>query len=168
MGVRESLHPQQNSSNKPYLLAACFTMSKKEKVNLCRVLKKMKVPDRYDANVSRCIQIMPPKVSGLKSHDNHVLIQQLFPLALRKLLPKIVRSSLLWFCRYLKTLCSKIPEPRDIAKLEKEIAETLCQLERIFPPSFFDVMVHLSIHLATEAKLGRAVQYRWIYPIERY
>ncbi|CAN6455265.1 unnamed protein product [Victoria cruziana] len=29
-------------------------------------------------------------------------------------------------------------------------------------------MVHLTIHLAEEALLGGPVQYRWMYPIERY
>jgi hypothetical protein len=52
--------------------------------------------------------------------------------------------------------------------LEVEIAETLCQLERIFPPSFFDIMVHLPIHLANEVRLGGPVQFRWMYYMERY
>ncbi|KAL3806498.1 hypothetical protein ACJIZ3_000585 [Penstemon smallii] len=29
-------------------------------------------------------------------------------------------------------------------------------------------MVHLTIHLATEAKIGGPVHYRWMYPVERY
>ena len=52
--------------------------------------------------------------------------------------------------------------------LENDIIVTLCKLERIFPPSFFDVMVHLPIHLASEAKVTGAMQYRWMYPIEWY
>ena len=38
----------------------------------------------------------------------------------------------------------------------------------IFPPSFFDIMIHLPIHLAEEAKVGGPVCYRWMYPVERY
>ena len=51
--------------------------------------------------------------------------------------------------------------------LEADIAVTLCELEKIFPPSFFTVMVHLVIHLAAEAKIGGPVHYRWMYPIKR-
>ena len=29
-------------------------------------------------------------------------------------------------------------------------------------------MVHLPIHLTSEAKVAGPVQYRWMYPIERY
>lgn len=35
------------------------------------------------------------------------------------------------------------------------------------PPSFFDIMVHLPIHLANEVRLGGPVQFRWMYPTER-
>ena len=54
------------------------------------------------------------------------------------------------------------------ARLEANIVEILCQMETMFPPSFFDIMVHLPIHLANEIRLGGPVQFRWMYPIERY
>ena len=38
----------------------------------------------------------------------------------------------------------------------------------IFPPAFFDVMVHLPVHLAEQASLGGPVCYRWMYSVERY
>ncbi|XP_019264921.1 PREDICTED: uncharacterized protein LOC109242523 isoform X2 [Nicotiana attenuata] len=40
-------------------------------------------------------------------------------------------------------------------------------MEILFPPSFFTVMVHLSVHVAEEAKLGGPVHHRNMYPIER-
>ena len=52
--------------------------------------------------------------------------------------------------------------------LENDIIVTLFKLERIFPSSFFDIMVHLPIHLSREAKVVRPVQYQWMYPIEQY
>ena len=41
-------------------------------------------------------------------------------------------------------------------------------MEKIFPPSFFDIMEHLPVHLPDEALLGGPVQYWWMYPFERY
>jgi hypothetical protein len=38
----------------------------------------------------------------------------------------------------------------------------------VFPPAFFDIMIHLPVHLDEEAKVGRPVCYRWMYPVERY
>uniref|UniRef100_A0A2N9GHE4 Transposase-associated domain-containing protein n=1 Tax=Fagus sylvatica TaxID=28930 RepID=A0A2N9GHE4_FAGSY len=56
----------------------------------------------------------------------------------------------------------------ELDRLDHQIAKILCKLEQVFPPSFFDVMMHLPIHLAYEAKVASSVQYRWMYPIERY
>jgi hypothetical protein len=53
-----------------------------------------------------------------------------------------------------------------IERLETNIIEILCKLEMIFPPSFFDSMEHLPIHLPFEAKVEGLVQYRWMYPFE--
>nr|GEY59288.1 hypothetical protein [Tanacetum cinerariifolium] len=41
------------------------------------------------------------------------------------------------------------------------------RVEKLFPPSFFIIMVHLTIHLISEAKLGGPVHYRWMYLIKR-
>jgi len=57
---------------------------------------------------------------------------------------------------------------QDMDYLEEEVAQILCQLEMIFPPSFFDIMIQLPIHLPNEVRLGGLVQFRWMYPIERY
>ncbi|KAL9682082.1 hypothetical protein QQ045_013875 [Rhodiola kirilowii] len=51
---------------------------------------------------------------------------------------------------------------------QNNIAVTLCKLESIFPPSFFDSMEHLPIHLADEVLLGGPVHYRWMYSYERF
>ena len=55
----------------------------------------------------------------------------------------------------------------ELRALEKRITMTLCELERIFPPSFLRVMIHLVMHLASEAKVAGPVHYRWMYSIEK-
>ncbi|KAL3500050.1 hypothetical protein ACH5RR_039143 [Cinchona calisaya] len=57
----------------------------------------------------------------------------------------------------------------DLKKGKRDrIAIILCHLEKIIPPSFLDVMEHLPIHLTEEALLAGAIQFRWMYPIERF
>ena len=36
-----------------------------------------------------------------------------------------------------------------------------------FPPSFFDIMVHLIVHLVREIRLCGLIFLRWMYPVER-
>ncbi|XP_042962607.1 uncharacterized protein LOC122296877 [Carya illinoinensis] len=67
-----------------------------------------------------------------------------------------------------KELCARTLDVHRLSKLQVDIVTILCKLEMIFPPSFFDVMVHLAVHLPREAIFGGPVQYRWMYPFERY
>ncbi|XP_071930153.1 uncharacterized protein [Coffea arabica] len=87
MGIRKALHPQ-SKGDKVFLPPACFTMSKDEKEIFCNVLKTVKVPDGYASNISRCVNIKERQISGLKSHDCHILMQQLLSIAVRRILPK--------------------------------------------------------------------------------
>ncbi|KAL3810174.1 hypothetical protein ACJIZ3_000048 [Penstemon smallii] len=167
MGLRPALHPFVDERGKKWIPASSFTLNRSEKERFCKVLKNIKVPDGYAANMSRCVHLKPRRIFGLKSHDSHILMQQLLPLSLRKLLPKSVRSTLIHLSRYFRDLCSKTLHHTKLARMEKDIAIILCKLEKIFPPAFFDIMVHLTVHLVTEAKLAGPVQYRWMYPIER-
>lgn len=168
LGIRPELHPQQIGPDKIYLPPACFSMTLKEKDDFLKVLKRVKVPDGYASNLSRCIQLKQRKIIGLKSHDAHIMMQQLLPIALRASLPKKVVLPLIRLCCFFREICSKVLDVDELERLETEIAVTLCDLERIFPPSFFTVMVHLVSHLAAEAKIGGPIHYRWMYPIERY
>ncbi|KAL3361326.1 hypothetical protein AABB24_014301, partial [Solanum stoloniferum] len=52
--------------------------------------------------------------------------------------------------------------------MEENIPLILCKLQRIFPPGLFDSMEHLMIHLPYEARVCGPVQYRWMYPFERF
>ncbi|XP_060969773.1 uncharacterized protein LOC133036997 [Cannabis sativa] len=103
----------------------------------------------------------------LKSHDCHVLLQRLLPAGIRKFLKKEIRDTIIELCVYFKQLCSRTLHVSDLEKMQTNILTILCKLETIFPPAFFDIMVHVVMHLPKEAILGGPVQYRWMYPIER-
>lgn len=68
---------------------------------------------------------------------------------------------------FFRELFSKTLKIDVLHCLKYEIPIILCKLEKIFPPTFFDVMVHLAIHLPNEAIIRGSIQYRWMYPIER-
>ncbi|KAK9265670.1 hypothetical protein L1049_007444 [Liquidambar formosana] len=65
-------------------------------------------------------------------------------------------------CQFLKDV-----KVEDLERLDHQIPKILCKLEQVFPLSFFNVMMHLSIHLAYEVKVASPVHYRWMYPVER-
>ena len=67
---------------------------------------------------------------------------------------------------FFQDLCFRTLRKSDLEKLEGRILLILCKLEKYFPPAFFDVMVHLAVHLPREAILGGPVQYRWMHPLK--
>ena len=93
------------------------------------------------------------KLVGLKSCDCHVLMQQLLAVAMRGILPNNVRVAITHLCFVFNTIYSKVINPRQLDDLENEAVIVLCQLEMYFPPSFFDIMVHLIVHLVREIRL---------------
>ncbi|XP_058002285.1 uncharacterized protein LOC110664507 [Hevea brasiliensis] len=166
LNIRPELHPVQQR-NKVVIPPALYSLSTSEKYRLCQFLKQLKVPDGFSSNISLCVNMKESKISGLKSHDCHVLLLHILPLAIRGLLPKVVYEPLVELSLFFTHLGAKSLKVDVLEQLEKQIPITLCKLERIFPPSFFDIMVHLPMHLANEAKIGGPVQYRCMYPIER-
>ncbi|CAL2240261.1 unnamed protein product [Prunus armeniaca] len=83
-------------------------------------------------------------------------------------LPKDVIEPLIELSYFFKELCAKVLREDDLNLLDNQIVITLCKLEKIFPLAFFDIMIHLTCHLAWEAKVADPVQFRWMYPVERY
>jgi len=63
------------------------------------------------------------------------------------------RMAIIHLCRVFKSLCAKVVDPTKMGELKKEVAITLVLLEKEFPPSFFDVMTHLLVHLVEELEL---------------
>jgi hypothetical protein len=82
-------------------------------------------------------------------------------------LPKGIWDALTEISHFFRDICSRKLNVDHIERLETNIVETICKLEMIFPPSFFDSMEHLFVHLLFEVKVGGPVEYRWMYPFER-
>nr|XP_025625188.1 uncharacterized protein LOC112717339 [Arachis hypogaea] len=165
LGCKQDLWPDENGKYTP----AIFTTTNKGKKTFLSTLKNISVTDGYSSNISRCIDVDNLKINGmLKSHDNHILMQQLLPLAMRTSLPSEVSAILIELCSFFRKLCDKRLIIKDLDKLQDQIVLTLSHMEMLFPPSFFTVMIHLVVHLVEEVKLGGPVHYRWMYPIEKY
>ncbi|XP_035842109.1 uncharacterized protein LOC118488833 [Helianthus annuus] len=167
MGIREGLHPVPHPKGF-FLPPAYYTMSNKEKRMFCECLHGIKVPSSYSANIKRLVSLKDSKLLGMKSHDCHVLMTHMIPIAIRGSLPDKIRHTITKLCLFFNTIHSKVIDPQSLESLQKEIIVTLCELEMYFPPSFFDVMVHLVIHIVREIQACGPVFLRYMYPFERY
>jgi hypothetical protein len=116
--------------------------------------------------MSRLVNMEECRLYGMKSHDCHMFMQTLIPLAYRDLLSKVIWDALTEISHFFRDICFSKLNVDHIERFEKNIIEIICKLEMIFPPSFFYSMDHLPEHLSFEAKVGGLVQYRWMYPFE--
>ncbi|XP_056695364.1 uncharacterized protein [Spinacia oleracea] len=166
--IKSHLWLSTNPNGSECMTPASYSMSTEEKERFLNILQKIKVPDGYGSNLSSCVNMKQRKLINLKSHENHVLMQDILPVALRASKATKVIDLLARLSSFFKKLCSTTIDPDDLDGLQYGISLTLCDLEKEFLPSFFTIMVHLLIHLVEEVKHGGPVQYRWMYPIERH
>ncbi|GLT94086.1 hypothetical protein SLE2022_118460 [Rubroshorea leprosula] len=83
----------------------------------------------------------------MKSHDCHVFMQCLLPIAFRDFLIDEVWGPLIEMSNFFRALTAPIIQVSNMEMWEEKIVETICKLEKVFPLAFFDSMEHLVIHL---------------------
>src|SRR3954471_2604845 len=82
------------------------------------------------------------KFQNLKSHDCHMIMTQLLPIALRGILPKNVRVPIVKLCAFLNAISQKVINPDILPRLQKDVVQCLASFELVFPPSF-NIITHL-------------------------
>jgi hypothetical protein len=86
------------------------------------------------------------------------MLQQLLPVCLRNIGDVEVMGSVVRLSRLFRRLCAKVVNLGTEAQLLADATEVLVSLEKIFLPTFFDIMVHLTIHLVKELFICGLVQ----------
>jgi len=61
---------------------------------------------------------------------------------------------------FLRDLSTRTLKEEVVEQLQENIPILLCNLKKIFPQGFFDIMEHLAVHLPYEALLRGPVHYR--------
>lgn len=166
MKIRKELHLKERGDRfeKPH---PTYTFSKNEREKFISFIRSVKFPDGYASNISRCINMNDNSMAGYKTHDCHILLQRLIPAGVRGNLRQDIGTTLVELGTFFRSLCCKTLDVDKLRKLERDIIIILCKLEQIYPPAFFDICVHLAIHLPEEAMLTGPVSNSWMYPIER-
>ena len=169
MGIRRKLWIKLNKKTGKHVMPqAGYTVVPNKRSEIFKWLREVKYPSGYAGNIARYIKMGENKIIGLKTHDCHVLLQRLLPVVIRPYLQSDVVDTLVALSNFFQRLCAKELKKSEVRSLQDDIAYIMCKLERIFPPTFFSIMVHLMIHLPEQVLLTGPVQYTWCYPNERY
>jgi hypothetical protein len=70
-------------------------------------------------------------------------------------------------CSFFNAISQKVVDPMKLIKFQDDLILTLCNVEIIFPPSFFDLMPHLLVHIVHKIKYLGLVFLHQMYPFER-
>ena len=164
----QRLHEKDGMPPKQYEGPASYALTKEEKEIFFECLLSMKVPTGFSSNIKGIINMAEKKFQNLKSHDCHVIMTQLLPVALRGLLPENVRLAIVKLCAFLNAISQKVIDPEIIPRLRSDVAQCLVSFELVFPPSFFNIMTHVLVHLVDEIVILGPVFLHNMYPFERF
>jgi hypothetical protein len=162
MKGRDGMHPERFQG------PASYVFTKEEKEIFFEALFSIKVTSGFLLNIKGIINMAEKKIQNLKSHDCHVLMTQLLPIALRGILPKNVRLHIVKLCAFLNAISQKVINLESLPRLQKDVVQCLVSFELLFPSSFFNIMTHLLVHLVEEITILGPVFLHSMFPFERF
>ena len=69
-------------------------------------------------------------------------------------------------CAFLNAISQKVIDPEIIPRLH--LVQRLVSFELVFPPSFFNIMTHVLVHLVDEIVILGPIFLHNMYPFERF
>ncbi|KAF7138426.1 hypothetical protein RHSIM_Rhsim07G0151800 [Rhododendron simsii] len=136
MGIWPELHLQVSQNGSIMKPPAMYMLDSHQVDEFYEFLKSISYPDGYASNISRCVNSKHGRLSGMKSHDCHVLLQRLLPIGMRSFVNKEICTTLFELGNFFQELCSKTIKWSEVEKWEER---------------------------AREAMIAGPVQYRWMF-----
>ena len=168
-GVMPEIHLVREANSDAYLKPhAPYVLRPHEKAKVLETIKRVQTPSGHCGNFEKLVSVEKGKMQFMKSHDWHVLIQEVLPAAIRGSLAEGPRNAVIRLGHCFKRFCDKVIDRRDIADLTNYVAETASLLEIHFPPGYWNTMPHLILHIPRELYWCGPVHVRWMYGVERY
>ena len=147
LNVKRELHPVPEDNGKYTLPAASFNLTPKERRAMCTFLRGVKVLTGFSANMKRLVSMKDLSVKNFKAHDCHVMLIVFLPIAIRAIKLEFFKMAITRMCYFFSKISQKTIGKEELSDLHEFVVETQNQLEMCLPPTFFDIMPHLMIHM---------------------
>ena len=85
---------------------ASFALDKNAQLLVYQWLKSLSFSNGHASNISRLVNLEDCRLYGMKSHDCHMFMQTLIPLAYHDLLPKRIWDALKEISHFFRDICS--------------------------------------------------------------
>ena len=105
------------------------------------------VPTGFSSNIKSLISMKDLTLTNYNSYDYHVMLMVFLLIVIRAIGPEYVKMVITRMSYFFNYIIKKVIDETELPGLKQFITETLCQLKMCFPPSFFDIMPHLMMHM---------------------
>jgi hypothetical protein len=167
--LRSEIHPTPAAqSGKVDLPGASYNLTTEEKRAVCKWLRAVKVPTGFSSNIKSLVSMKDLTLTSFNAHDCHVLLTMFLPIAIRAIGPEYVKMIITCLGYFFNFITQKVITEAELPALKEFIAETICQFEMCFPPSFFDMMVHLMVHMVDQIQELGPVYLHQMWTYERF
>jgi hypothetical protein len=167
MGIRPELHPVLRPNGKFYLPPAAHTLTREEKRAFCKCLHGIKVPTGFSSNVKNLVNMEELKISGYNTHDYHTMLGVFLAIAIRATDSGWLKLVVTRLCYFFSVVWKKVISEEELDHLQTHIKETMCILEMVFPPSYFNSLEHFMMHIVDQIFALGPVYLHHMFPFER-
>jgi len=89
-------------------------------------------------------------LTNYNTHDCHVMLTTSLPIAIRAINPVFLKIAVTQLCYFFNKVTQKVIDRDKLESLQEFTLERVSQFEMCFPQLFFDIMVHLVVHLVPQ------------------
>nr|GEX39573.1 hypothetical protein [Tanacetum cinerariifolium] len=104
--VRHSKWLGQTKNEKCSKPQTAYSFTPENRKKVCQFIKGVKLPDGFGFNFKHKVTDNDTNITGLKSHDCHIMMQRLLPYGLQQYLPDEVAKPIIELCSFFKQICS--------------------------------------------------------------
>jgi hypothetical protein len=169
LGIKKVLHPVALEDGQFELPVASWTLKKEEKRALISFFNELKVPTGYCANLKRLANMGELKLNygTMKALECHVITTQLLLVVVHGILPPKVCAPIIKLCSFFNVISKKVIDVCTLNQLQWDIVETLVRLEMYFSQTYFDISLHLLIHLVDQIRALGLMYLHQMFPLKR-
>jgi len=166
LDIRPELHPTPAAqSGKMDLPGTSYNLTTDEKRVVCQWLRAVKVPTGFSSNIKSLVSMKDLTLTSFNAHDCHIMLTVFLPIVIRAIGPEYVKMVITRLSYYFNWITQEVIDEAELPGMKQFIAETICQLDMCFPPSYFDIMLHLMMHMVDQIQdLGPVYLHQmWMY-----
>ncbi|GJX25061.1 hypothetical protein Tco_0231357 [Tanacetum coccineum] len=126
--IRSGLWLCQTKNRKCLKPQATYSFTPENQKTFCQYIKRVKLPDGFGSCFQHKVTDNDTSITGLKSHDCHIMMQRLLPYGLQNYLPDKIAKPIIKLSSLFKQICSVTLMEDDMLKAQINVVDILCEL----------------------------------------